>query len=166
MKLLEAILITPVRIALGALFVFAAYNKLADPQSFADAVKAFKIFDLDTQSHLVTLATFTIPWLELLSGILLIIGLWTRAASLALATLLLAFTIGIISVLYRKLDVTCGCFGEYEWPCKGPVATCHVFRNAILLTISTLLLWRSGGPLALDWFRRIPAPVDSQPESA
>lgn len=166
MKILDILLVTPVRIALGALFVFAAFLKLKDPQSFAEAIKAFKVFDLDTASHLVVMAAFTVPWLEMLCGILLIFGLWTRAAALALTALLLAFTAGIISVLIRHLDVSCGCFGNYEWPCKGNVGYCHILRNSTLLAAALLLLWRGAGPLALDRFRLKPKPVDSDPVEA
>jgi putative oxidoreductase len=166
MKILDILLVTPVRIALGALFVFAAFLKLKDPQAFAEAVKAFKIFDLDTAAHLVVMAAFTVPWLEMLCGILLIFGLWTRAAALALTGLILAFTVGIISVLVRDLDVSCGCFGDYEWPCKGNIGTCHVLRNSVLLASSLLVLWRGGGPLALDRLRLKAKPVDSDPVEA
>jgi uncharacterized membrane protein YphA (DoxX/SURF4 family) len=165
MKPLEALVITPLRVALGALFVFAATQKLKDPQLFADSVKAFKVFDLDTQSHMVVLATFASPWLEAACGVLLILGLWTRAAGLALSALLLAFTIAIVSVLQRDLDVTCGCFGKYEWPCKGDVSLCQVARNAGLLLVSLLITWRGPGPLALDRLR-LRRPVDSPPADA
>lgn len=166
MKPLEAVLITPVRIGLGALFILAAYLKLQNPQDFVDSIKAFKIFDLDTQGHLVVLAAFTIPWLEMLCGFLLLIGLWTRAAALALSVLLAAFTIGVISVIRRDLDVSCGCFGEYEWPCKGNIGACHVVRNSILLLASLLITWRAAGPVALDRLRRRPEKVDSNEATA
>lgn len=161
MKPLEATLVTPVRIGVGALFILAAYLKLENPQSFVDSIKAFKVFDLDTQSHLVVLAAFTIPWLEMLCGVLLVIGLWTRAAALALSVLLAAFTVGVISVLYRGLDVSCGCFGKYEWPCTGSIGACHVVRNSVLLLASLLVTVRGAGPVALDRLRLKPEPVDS-----
>jgi len=166
MKPLEAVVITPVRVGLGALFILAAYLKLQNPQDFVDSVKAFKVFDLDTQSHLVVMAAFTIPWLEMLCGVLLVIGLWTRAAALALTVLLAAFTAGVISVLARGLDVSCGCFGEYEWPCAGNIGACHVVRNSVLLLLSLLVTWRSGGPVALDRLRRRPEKVDSKEATA
>jgi len=166
MKPIEAVVVTPIRIGLGALFMLAAYLKLSDPQAFAESVKAFKIFDLATASHLVTLATFTVPWVEMICGVLLVLGLWSRAASVALAGLLLAFTIGIISVLQREVDVRCGCFGKYEWPCTGNISMCHVARNSIMLLCSLLITLRGGGPVALDWFRRKRAPVDSEPQTA
>lgn len=155
MRAVEAVLLLVVRVALGAMFVFAAWMKLKNPQAFADSVLAFKIFG--QADHLVVLTTFVVPWLEMICGVLLLLGLWSRAAALSLFVQLLIFTGGIISVLYRKLDVSCGCFGEYEWPCKGPVSICHVGRNTVLLLAMGLLVWRGGGVIGLDglrWRRR------------
>lgn len=151
MHALEAIALLIVRVALGALFVFAAWMKLRNPQAFADAVLAFKIFG--SADHLVVLTTFVVPWLEMICGLLLVAGLWSRAAALALLAQLLVFTAGIVSVLVRKMDVTCGCFGEYEWPCVGAVSGCHVLRNSVLLLAAGLLAWRGGGVIGLDGLR-------------
>lgn len=151
MRALETAVLLIVRVALGALFMFAAWMKLKNPQAFADSVLAFKIFG--QADHLVVLTTFVVPWLEMICGVLLVLGLWSRAGALALCAQLLIFTGGIISVLVRKLDVTCGCFGEYEWPCTGPVAMCHVGRNAVLLLGMSLLAWRGGGVAGLDGLR-------------
>jgi len=154
MRVFAGLLLSIVRVALGALFVFAAWMKLRNPQAFADSVMAFKIFDLDNASHLVTLSTFAIPWLEMLSGLLLLVGLFSRAAAVALSAQLVAFTLGIISVLYRQLDASCGCFGKFEWPCPGQVSLCHVARNAALLALALLIVWRGGGLIGLDARRR------------
>lgn len=154
MRALEAVLLTPVRLGLGGLFCFSGYVKLSNVQTFADSVKAFRIFDLDKVEHLAVLTTYTVPWLEMLSGVLLVLGLWSRPAALAIAGQLIAFTIGILSVLGRGLEIKCGCFGDYEWPCAGPIATCHVFRNVFLLMCASVLVWRGGGPLGLDGLRR------------
>lgn len=151
MRALEAAVLMIVRVALGAMFIFAAWMKLKNPQAFADSVLAFKVFG--QADHLVILTTFVVPWLEAICGLLLVLGLWSRAAALALFMQLLVFTGGIISVLYRDIDVTCGCFGEYEWPCTGAVSMCHVGRNGALLIAMGLLVWRGGGVLGLDGLR-------------
>lgn len=148
MRAIETGLLLLVRVVLGVLFIFAAWMKLKNPQAFADSVLAFKIFG--RADHLVVLTTFVVPWLEVICGALLVLGLWSRAAGIALGAQLLIFTGGIISVLVRKLDVTCGCFGEYEWPCTGAVSMCHVGRNAVLLLAAGLLAWRGGGVAGLD----------------
>lgn len=166
MRALESAVLLIVRVALGAMFVFAAWMKLKNPQAFADAVLAFKVFE--GADHLAVLTTFVVPWMEMICGVLLIVGLWSRAAAIALCVQLLVFTGGIISVLVRKMDVTCGCFGEYEWPCSGPVSMCHVGRNTVLLIGMGLLAWRGGGVVGLDglrWRRRTTRPLESDPRA-
>ncbi len=78
----ESILIlTPARLVLAGIFGFAAYLKLADPQSFALAIKAFRIFDLEQQGHIVKMLVFGIPWAEMIIAACLLLGFWTRSAA-------------------------------------------------------------------------------------
>ena len=80
----------PLRLVLGGLFVFAAYNKLipqgegatsSGPQGFAWTIQAFK---LGLPDWFVRFSTFTTPWIEVVAGVLLIIGVWTRGAAMVI----------------------------------------------------------------------------------
>ena len=94
------------QIALGAVFVAAALPKLADPPGFAKAIWAYQL----APAWLIHPAALTLPWLELLCGLALCLGRWTRAATGALAALLLVF-LGALSInLARHHPVDCGCF--------------------------------------------------------
>ncbi|MBK9188930.1 MAG: DoxX family membrane protein [Phycisphaerales bacterium] len=145
-KGLSHLLALPVRLILGGLFLFAAYVKLGDPQQFAFSVHAFKILP----EHLSILATFVIPWVEIVLGACLVLGCWTRAAATLLSLLIAGFLGGIISVIARKMDVTCGCFGKFEIPCTGPIGFCHVARNAVLLVGAMFITLVGPGPAAVD----------------
>jgi len=153
--------LTPLRLLLGGLFLLAAWAKLfSNPmagslvdnpaQTFAESIKAFKIIPVDGGEHVIRLLAFTIPWAELICGALLILGLWTRAAATLVSVQLLVFTGAILSVIVRNLDVTCGCFGKFEWPCTGPMGWCHVARDVALLAMALILAWRGSGVLGLD----------------
>ncbi|MCX5689897.1 MAG: DoxX family membrane protein [Planctomycetota bacterium] len=137
------------RLVLGGLFVFAAVMKLQDIQGFAFSVKAFELFPASAD-HAPKLLAFVVPWTELLVGLLLILGLWTRAASMLLALILIGFIAGIISVLARDLNVSCGCFGRFEKPCTGPISSCHIVRNCVLLLATLFVLWKGPGSVAID----------------
>ncbi len=145
-RALESTVLLLARLGLAAVFGFAAFVKLTGPQSFADSVKAFKVLP----DHLVILATFTIPWAEALCAVLLLLGLWTRAAALVLSVQLAIFIAGIISVLVRGMDVKCGCFGQYDLMCSGPLGWCNVGQNALLLAGALLILVRGGGGASAD----------------
>ncbi|MBX3390103.1 MAG: DoxX family membrane protein [Phycisphaeraceae bacterium] len=151
MSILSKLFLMLCRFAVAALFLFAAYQKLfapdSGPQKFALAVHSFKILP----DHLVLLATGVIPWLEVICGILLICGLWTRAAATLLALLLIGFTAAVISVLARGLPVSCGCFGNLTLLCSKDVMTgCKVAENALILLPTLLVAVFGGGFLDSD----------------
>ncbi len=134
------------RVALGGLFIFAAFVKLLGPADFADSVKAFKILP----DHLNQLAVFAVPWTELICGLAMVLGWWTHAAA-GLASLTLAVFIGgIASVLWRDLTVNCGCFGKLQPFCTGPLGTCHIVQDSIMLTAGVLVMFGGGGLLSVD----------------
>ena len=142
------------RVIIGGLFIFAAYMKLGDPQGFADAIVKFDLFPKTDHpaafDHIITLLTFVIPWTEIVTGMLLIVGLCTRAAALLVSLMLVGFIVGIASVLVRGMDVHCSCFGKFEWPCTGPIGACQLTRDAIMLAMTLLVFAKGPGPLSLD----------------
>jgi uncharacterized membrane protein YphA (DoxX/SURF4 family) len=50
------------------------------------------------------------PWLELLAGLALILGIWTRASAVLVGVLLLVFVAAISLNLARGNAIDCGCF--------------------------------------------------------
>lgn len=134
------------RLGFAAIWFWAAWNKLRDPQSFAESIQAFKILP----DHLVVLFTFAIPWTEVLAASLLVVGLWTRAAAAVLLMALLVFIGAIVSVLARKMSVHCGCFGKGYLLCPGELGWCHVGQNVLLSLAALVLVWRGGGRVAGD----------------
>lgn len=96
------------QIALGAVFVAAALPKLADPPGFAKAIWNYQLFP----AWSVHPAALVLPWLELLCGLCLCLGVKTRAAASWLLALLLAFMAALSINLARHHPVDCGCFGS------------------------------------------------------
>lgn len=155
-------LLLPLRLVLGGLFLFAAWNKLfANPfakssienpaQAFAESIQAFRILPVESAGTLIKLLTFTIPWAEAIAGLLLVVGLFTRAAATLISFQLVIFTAAILSVIFRGIDTPCGCFGKFDWPCTGNVmGWCHVWRDVVMLLMGLILAWRGGGLGALD----------------
>ncbi len=147
----ESILVLlPVRLGLAAIFGYAAYFKILDPQAFAFAIKAFEIFDPKHHAHILTMLAFAIPSAEMIIAVMLVMGFWTRSAASTLTVMLFAFTCGLASLMMRGIETECAFFGEREFLCSGAVGYCHLGRNAGLLLLSLLLAWRGGGRLALD----------------
>ena len=95
-----------VQIALGAVFVAAALPKIADPPAFAHMIYNYRLMP----GALVNGLALVMPWIELVVGILLILGVWRREAALVAALLLVVFLGAIGWNLARGHAIDCGCF--------------------------------------------------------
>ena len=95
-----------VQIALGIFFVVAALPKIADPPSFAHMVYNYRI----VPGALINLMALIMPWIELLCGLALILGIWTGTARTIIAALLVTFIVAISINLARHNAIDCGCF--------------------------------------------------------
>jgi putative oxidoreductase len=108
MKLLAA---TPVRrgaqVVLGLLFVWAALAKIGDVQSLAREVHNFRMAPPWSEN----LVAMIVPWVELIAGLALVLGVRPRAGAWVAGALLVVFTAGMIAAMARGLNFTCGCFG-------------------------------------------------------
>ena len=95
-----------VQIALGVIFVVAALPKIVDPPSFAHMIYNYKLIPFG----LINLMALVMPWIELLCGLALILGIWKGTARTIIAVLLLTFIIAISINLLRGNAIDCGCF--------------------------------------------------------
>ncbi len=101
------------RLALGAVFLFAAYSKMPWKQPavlFALTVDSYQLLG----PKAVEFVAHTLPWFELVVGLLLLTGWQLRYVALAASALLGAF-FGVMVRTYAKgLEINCGCFGPGE----------------------------------------------------
>ena len=96
------------RLVLGGLFVYAGAVKVLDPLDFAQNIRNYQLVG----QSLSFIAAIVLPWLEILAGLALILGVWTRGAALVVAGLLVFFIVLTAVTMVRGLDVDCGCFGS------------------------------------------------------
>jgi uncharacterized membrane protein YphA (DoxX/SURF4 family) len=95
-----------VQIGLGAIFVVAAIPKIADPPSFAHMIYNYRL----VPGFAVNALALVMPWVEILTGLALILGVWPREAAALAGLLLLVFIAAIGLNLARGHAVDCGCF--------------------------------------------------------
>jgi uncharacterized membrane protein YphA (DoxX/SURF4 family) len=134
-RLLNPWLTVRAQIALGAVFVAAALPKLADPPGFAEAIWNYQL----APAWLVHPAALILPWLELLCGLALCLGVWTRAAAAWLGALLLVFLAALSINLARHHPVDCGCFRTQSAPRSAEERVADM-RWAILRDLGLLAL--------------------------
>lgn len=126
------------RIALGAVFIYAAYTKLRQPWLvFALSIDAYGL--LPEWGVLATARL--LPWLELAVGVLLLSGIWLRFVSVT-ATVLLGVFFSVMALSFGKgMGIDCGCFGVGE-----PLTAKSLIRDGLLVASAialTVLAFRS-----------------------
>jgi putative oxidoreductase len=123
------------RLAIAALFLFAAITKLVDPSSFAQQIANYQLTPWPATAAL----SVFLPVLELCVGISLLLGRWEGGALVWVAILLTIFSGALLSAIVRGLSIDCGCFGRSIentgtlWP---------LIRNLAMLVV-TGFLWFS-----------------------
>jgi uncharacterized membrane protein YphA (DoxX/SURF4 family) len=98
------------RVIVGAVLVYAGATKAAGPsEEFALVIGAY---DVLSKEMVLTAAAF-LPWIELLIGWSLILGLRLRATAAAAGALFAAFLFALVSVKAKGIQLpNCGCFGD------------------------------------------------------
>ena len=113
------------RLALGAVFLYAAYTKLR--QSWLLFALSIDSYQLLPEWAVFALARL-LPIFELILGLLLIAGVWLRYLSIVAAAILaLFFSIMLVSY-FRGAGIDCGCFGVGE-----PLSMKTLVRDGALL---------------------------------
>ncbi len=91
---------------LGITFIYASYYKILSPADFAKMVYGYNLFP----EVLINLIAIVLPFVELISGLCLLLGIYPRSAALIINGLLLAFIIILIINIIRGYEFDCGCF--------------------------------------------------------
>ena len=98
------------RVIVGGVFIWAGALKIADPLGFAQSIKNYQV----VPHTLAFLIAVVLPWVEVLSGAFLIIGLYRRSSALIISLLLAGFIALVALALARGIDTSCGCFGSLD----------------------------------------------------
>jgi uncharacterized membrane protein YphA (DoxX/SURF4 family) len=94
------------RLFLGVTLIYASLDKIANPDQFARIVYNYRILP----EFLINVFAVTLPWVELVTGLFLIFGIFIESASLLTSFLFVVFIIAISINLFRGIDLNCGCF--------------------------------------------------------
>jgi uncharacterized membrane protein YphA (DoxX/SURF4 family) len=121
------------RVVVGMVFLVAAADKVGNPEAFARSIANYRLLPLE----LVNLPALILPWLELLIGLMLLVGVRIRAAAAVAAVLLVVFTAALVSALARGLDIHCGCFSQTA---AERIGWGRVVEDAGLLVLAVLLV--------------------------
>jgi len=114
---------------LGITFIYASYYKIMSPADFAKMVYGYNLFP----EALINLIAIFLPFVELISGLSLLLGIYPRSAALIINGLLLAFIILLTINIIRGHEFDCGCFSAKETGSPKMMAQMMVVRDVIYL---------------------------------
>ena len=129
---LARILLLLLRLLLGLTLFYAGLAKIPEPGLFAQTVRAYEVLPLS----LVNPFAVVVPWMEVITGLCLVLGFWTRGSALAAVMLLFCFGMALCINLYRGADLTCGCFALNG---AGGLIQAALARDAFLISIALVL---------------------------
>jgi uncharacterized membrane protein YphA (DoxX/SURF4 family) len=114
------------RLVLGGLFIFSAVTKIIDAEYFAKSLYNYRLLP-EASLNFVALI---IPWIELMVGVLLALGIFVRESALLGTVMMVVFIAAISMALARGLDIECGCFGTKD---GGRVGILKIIEDVLLL---------------------------------
>jgi uncharacterized membrane protein YphA (DoxX/SURF4 family) len=150
---------TLMRWILGALFVYMGWTKAVHPELF---LKLLRQYDLTSQSLLLNLIAATLPWFEVVCGVLLLAGVAVRGTALLVILMLVPFTVVVFERALAVADLQHIAFCAVSFDCgcgNGEVLICRkLVENAALVFLAGWLVAGFGRPLAA-WFALADRPV-------
>ena len=127
------------RLILGCVFVYASFDKIGHPADFAKIIYNYHFLP----GSVINLFAIILPWVELLAGMALILGIFTEAAALMIGFLLVNFTVALGSAVIRGLDISCGCFSTT--PSSEKIVWDTIIRDLIMLVLVVQVYYGYGG---------------------
>jgi len=125
------------RFGMAWVWIEAGVHKLGKTLDMTQAIKGYGIFTPEWAGYLATV----IGPLEVIGGVLLLLGLFLRRSSIVATIVLLLFMVGIAQAWARGLDIDCGCFGyDAQNPDRGMDYAKTLLRDAayLFLTVWTI----------------------------
>jgi uncharacterized membrane protein YphA (DoxX/SURF4 family) len=134
---------------LSLVLVLAGLSKIANPTEFLGSLMAYK---LPLPELLLRFTAVVLPWLELLSGLLLVAGSARRAALVWATALFAVFVLATGQAWGRGLEISCGCM-NLNFNALDPTGALgrafesvqFAFFRALLLLVGGIYLLRKEG---------------------
>ena len=126
---------TIVRLILGLMFLVAGVMKITDPVGFFSDLLSYRVAFPEIFLRMVAVG---LPWLEVITGLGLILNFWPETIRPIVAVPCLIFVLMLGQAVIRGIDLNCGCFGSggRNWFERPDVA---LVRAGFLLAASLYL---------------------------
>ncbi len=122
-------------VVMGGVFLWASWQKIADPQDFAKIIGNYDLLP----AVLINPVALILPYVEAFCGLLLLTGRLVKGSLLLVNGLLIIFIIAICISLFRGLDIQCGCFSLSSNARRDLLGV--LVRDIVLLAIGAWTLY-------------------------
>lgn len=129
----NTILVLIARIVVALMFIVVGVGKITHPEEFAREISNYQLLPI---IFINPLAIF-LPWLELITGMMILFGVQIRANAILVAAMLIAFTIAIIIAVAKGLSINCGCYSQIA---AQKVGIPKILENTGLIILSLILV--------------------------
>ncbi len=134
------------RISLGVYFVNAGIMKALDPVMFLKAVRLYDMLP-ESPAIFINATAVVLPWLEILCGVALVLGLMRRGAGTIIALMLAVFSPAIFlralvvmreeAISFFDVEFDCGCGTGAETIWIKLLTNFGIFLAAIYIVMSS-----------------------------
>lgn len=126
------------RFALGCVFVAAAWDKIVDPLAFAKIIRNYQILP----EVLVGGVAQVLPWIEVVVGMCLITGLFSRGAGFSATFMMAVFLAAMAWATHKGISTQCGCFttkADDAISARTFIRDGSILAMALLVTVGSFL---------------------------
>jgi len=115
------------RLYIGGLFIFASLYKMNHAAEFAESIANYQLVPYWAVNTLAV----TMPWLELICGLMLVIGFRAKSVTVMIGVMMAMFTVALVINVLKETPISCGCFST-----SGDVIGWHtVLRDVIWVSM-------------------------------
>ena len=126
------------RLIAGGVFLYASLDKLFNQEAFSKAIYNYKFLP----TVFINIFAIVIPYLEFISGLLLLLGIFKRGSSFIITVLLIVFIIALTQAYAKGLDISCACFSLETVGQKSDILL-RIIEDVLLLIASTIIFIKS-----------------------
>jgi uncharacterized membrane protein YphA (DoxX/SURF4 family) len=123
------------RFIVGGIFIYASFYKIIEPADFAKSIWYYHM----VPGNMINLMALILPWVELIVGIGLVIGIEYRGSVLLANLMTVVFLIALGSAISRGLSIDCGCFKAAKAGTQSAWNSFYFDVGLLVLTLQLLL---------------------------
>jgi uncharacterized membrane protein YphA (DoxX/SURF4 family) len=126
------------RFALGCVFIAAAWDKIVDPLAFAKIIRNYQILPEMFAGGVAQV----LPWIEVVVGMCLITGLFSRGAGFSATLMMAVFLAAMAWATHKGISTQCGCFttkADDAISARTFIRDGSILALALLVTVGSFL---------------------------